>query len=232
MKYSTLFFDADGTLYDFKKTEQIALENFYGKRDLDCSFTDFLTVYERENRLLWEALERGEVTPGQVKTDRFINTMTVLGIYRGDGEEMSRDFMNELAGGKFLIPGAEKLIEMLAPRYGLYIITNGLWDVQRRRLGESEIFKKYFQGLIVSEKAGAAKPAAVIFDEAFRVAGNPPKEKVLIIGDSLTSDIRGGDLYGIDTCWYNPAGLEQTGPSVPTYTVSDYDEIAAILMPD
>lgn len=229
MKYTTLFFDADGTLYDFKDTEEGALESFYRKCKVNCPYEIFLKTFDRENRLLWSALEKGETTAERVKVDRFVNTMTSLDLYEGNGEELSSVYIEELALRDRLLPGAEELIESLGGKFSLYLVTNGLWDVQRRRLGGSELYRKHFSGLIVSEKVGSAKPSPRIFDEAFRIAGNPEKSEVLMIGDSLTSDIRGGDLYGIDTCWYNPEGKVLTGPSKPTYMIKDLAEIGEIL---
>lgn len=230
MKYTTLLFDADGTLFDFDKTEEISLQNFYRKVNLSCPYEEFHAVYERENRLLWEALERGEVTAEEVKVGRFVNTMEALGLYEGNGEELSALFIEELAHCGFLLEGAESLIASLHPHYELYIITNGLWDVQRRRLGDSPMYRNYFKGMTVSEKVGSAKPSKGIFDEAFKLAGHPSKEKVMIIGDSLTSDIRGGNLYEIDTCWFNPMGKERGDTAEPTYTVNSFREMEELLL--
>lgn len=230
MKYTTLLFDADGTLYDFEKAEIIALTNLYRKSEITCSFKKFRGVYERENKKLWKALEKGSVTADQVKVERFSETLKALDIHGFDGYEMSRLFMEELADCQFLLPGAEELIKKLYRKYDLYIITNGLWDVQKKRIGESLIYKKYFKDMIVSEKVGSAKPDRAIFEEACRIAGNPPINKILMIGDSLTSDIRGGDLFGMDTCWINLEGKDMAGLSYPTYTVQTFSELEAILL--
>jgi 2-haloacid dehalogenase len=85
----------------------------------------------------------------------------------------------------------------------LVIITNGLKDVQKPRLARSTI-GRYFADMIISDDVGAAKPSREIFDIAFRRMNDPDKGDVLIIGDSLSSDIKGGSDYGIDTCWFNP----------------------------
>ncbi|MBN2657709.1 MAG: YjjG family noncanonical pyrimidine nucleotidase [Spirochaetales bacterium] len=230
MKYTTLLIDADDTLFDFDKAEETSLERFYRRMELQCSYDDFRNVYNRENRHLWKAFEQRAVTAEDVKVNRFINTMESLGIYEGNGVELSRVYMEELSRCRFLLPGAEEICKKLSSSYGLYIITNGLWDVQRYRVGESDIYRNYFKGLVVSEKIGSAKPDRGIFDESRRLAGHPPLDQMLIIGDSLTSDIRGGDLYGIDTCWFNRTGEELTGPTKPTYEVRSFDELAELLL--
>ena len=229
MKYSTLLFDADDTLYDFDKAEITSIKSFYAKKKITCSFEQFYEVYERENNALWKAFEEGTVTAGEVKVQRFINTMKSLSLYEGDGESLSNLYIDELAKCDFLLDGAEQLVQNISDFYKMIIITNGLWDVQRRRVGESPIYS-HFEGLIVSEKVGSAKPHGKIFDEAFKAAENPLKENVLIIGDSLTSDIKGGFLYGIDTCWFNPHKKVLIGDVKPTYEVHSFNELENLLL--
>ncbi|MBB6478445.1 YjjG family noncanonical pyrimidine nucleotidase [Spirochaeta isovalerica] len=230
MKYTTLLIDADDTLFDFDKAEETSLDRFYKRMDLKCPYNEFREVYNRENHLLWKAFERGKATAEKVKVQRFVNTMKALELYEDNGVELSRIYMEELSRCRFLLPGADDFCEKLSSHYNLYVITNGLWDVQRSRVGDSEIYRRFFKGLIVSEKVGSAKPDKGIFDEARKTAGNPLLEEMLIIGDSLTSDIRGGDLYGIDSCWFNPGGKELVGPSTPTYEVADYESLLKILL--
>lgn len=229
MKYTTLLFDADDTLYDFRKAEETALKRFFERLELLCPYEIFREVYRVENEKLWEAFERREATAEQVKVNRFVNTLVSLGAYQGNGDELSRDYMEELARCRFLLPGADRLCKNLSACFDLYIITNGLWDVQRSRIGDSEIYRQYFKGMVVSEKVGSAKPDRKIFEEVWSLAGNPPLEKILIIGDSLSSDIRGGAQFGIDTCWFNPRAKELNNSPQPTYEVKNYGELEEIL---
>lgn len=228
MKYNTLLFDADDTLFDFDKAENTALRSFYSLQKIPVPFDEFKEVYEIENAKLWKALEEGATTPGEIKVNRFVNTMKKLSIYQDNGVELSRVFVDELAKCDYLLEGASEFIASINGSFKMIIITNGLWDVQRRRVGLSDIYSS-FSGLIVSEKVGASKPDGIIFEEAIKAAGNPPKETVLMIGDSLTSDIKGGFLYGIDTCWYNPVRKELTGKIKPTYEVCTYKELKNLL---
>ena len=228
MKYTTLLFDADGTLYDFDKAEDVALKSFLKQIDISIPFEQFKHIYEFENALLWKAFEEGKVTAGEVKVKRFENTMQKLSIFKYDGNELSNLYISELAKCDYLLNGAEKLIEIIHDSYNLLIITNGLWDVQRFRIGESDLYK-YFSGLIVSENVGSAKPDKKIFDKTFEKASNPDREKVLIIGDSLSSDIQGGLKYGIDTCWFNLSGADNHGDIIPTYEVRSFEELKELL---
>lgn len=228
MKYTTLFFDADETLYDFKKAGEKALKSFHNKKDIPCSFKVFRDTYEKENFLLWNAFEEGLVTAEEVKVQRFENTMKKLSIYNDDRESLSQLFISELAKYDDLLPGVEEMILKIKDDYTMLIITNGFWDVQKKRIGESKLFR-HFDNLIVSEKVGFAKPDKGIFDFAFQAVSNPQKKEVLIIGDSLSSDIKGGNLYGIDTCWYNPENVAQHSEIRPTYEVHSIGELEELL---
>lgn len=229
MKYTTLLFDADGTLYDFKKTENEALKSFYEHYRIPCPFEEFVTVYKEENKKLWILLEEDEVTPENIKIERFTNTMKALGLNHDKSHEMSQYFIEALANGEYLLDGAYEMVSALPKDYEMFIITNGLWDVQKKRIGQSDLYEKHFKGMVVSDKVGVGKPSPKIFDEMFKVAENPEKSDVLIIGDNLNSDIKGGKLYGIDTCWYNPSDQEFSGDYKPTYTVQSFQELQALL---
>ncbi|MBU0596271.1 HAD-IA family hydrolase, partial [Candidatus Bipolaricaulota bacterium] len=127
-----------------------------------------------------------------------------------------------------LIEGAERLVSSLAGRARLALITNGFAAVQRSRFARSTL-TPFFEAVVISEEVGAAKPDPAIFDEAFRQMGNPAKDEVLMIGDSLTADIRGGIDYGIDTCWFNPHGGETPTDLEVTYDIRALDELLAIV---
>jgi putative hydrolase of the HAD superfamily len=229
LKYKTLFFDADETLFDFKRAGEKALEAFYRKKNITCTLEEFKEIYQKENHQLWKLFETGAVTAEEVKVARFVNTMKKLSLYEGDGEELSQLYISELAKCDYLLDGAEDLILKIKNEYKMLIITNGFWDVQKIRIGQSHIIG-HFEELVVSEKVGFAKPDRRIFDFAFNAASNPEKEDVLIIGDSLSSDIKGGSLYGIDTCWFNREGDVNSGAIQPTYEVKSFNELEELLL--
>lgn len=228
MKYTTLLFDADGTLFDFDIAEDISLRSFYKIQKISCSYEKFHEVYCRENALLWKALEEGKIKASEIKTKRFENTMKALSLYRDNAEELSTLFIDELAKCDHLLEGAMEMIANIAPHYKLIIITNGLWDVQRRRIGNSTLYK-FFDGMVVSEKVGSAKPDRGIFEETLKTAGNPPKEKVLMIGDNLKADILGANLFGIDSCWFNPQKTKNPGEVLPSCEVHSFKELGELL---
>ncbi len=203
LKYQWLLFDADGTLFDYDKAEANALQKTF--LAFDFEFTKhYARAYREINAQIWLAFENGEITQGELRTERFERLSKVVGV-DFDPNKFSQKYLQFLGDGHYLLDGAEEVLAELEGQVDLMLITNGLKDVQRARLSQSTI-QDYFSDVIISEEVGAAKPDARIFEVAFDKMGNPDKAEVLIIGDSLTSDIRGGNQFGIDTCWYNPKG--------------------------
>jgi 2-haloacid dehalogenase len=201
--YPWLFFDADGTLFDYNRAEAIAFRKAF--EILEFQFEDsYLDTYQKINRELWKALERHEVTPAVLRLRRFELLLESLQL-TGSADELNVAYVEQLGLCTDLIDGAYELLETLSRTSRIAIVTNGLEAVQRSRLMHSSIYP-FITHLIISEEVGAAKPHPAFFDAAFARTGQPARSEVLIIGDSLTSDIQGGVNYGIDTCWYNPAG--------------------------
>ncbi len=205
MDYSWLMFDADGTLFDYDRAETAALEATIS--EVGLKFDDHvLLIYRQINGRMWQEFEQGSMSQERLKSERFRVLCTQLGVDL-DYEYMSHRYQSNLALGTYLIDGADELLEELNGRYRIALITNGLKDVQRPRIAESTV-RDRFSTIIISEEVGVAKPDSKIFDIAFQKMNHPQKDQVLIIGDSLSSDITGGINYGIDTCWYNPMGHE------------------------
>jgi 2-haloacid dehalogenase len=217
MRYPFLLFDADHTLFDFNQAQGRALENTI--IELHGSFdSDYSEIYDEVNRHLWLAFERGEITQQDIKVRRFERFLERTGLPL-DPFEANTVYLHYLSEGKFLLNGALEVVQELAVDHKLLIVTNGLREVQRPRFTTSAI-APFLAGIVVSDEIGVAKPNSGIFDAAFEALGSPTKREVLMIGDSLTSDMRGGIDYGIDTCWFNPAG-EQNALGLPvTYEVS------------
>lgn len=224
--YRTLLFDADGTLFDYDRAETWALsETFaqYGHR-FEPGYSQ---LYRQLNDPLWDDLEQGAITQDRLKILRFELLFDHLG-FDVDPAAFSDSYSRQLGKATFLIDGAEEMVVALSGDYRLYIITNGLTEVQRPRFGASAL-RDHFLDWVISEEVGFAKPDPRIFDVAFERMGWPAKEEVLIIGDSLSSDMAGGIGYGIDTCWYNPSG-RQADPSLSiTHEIQDFSQLLDIL---
>lgn len=206
MKYQWILFDADGTLFDYDRAEAYALASTFD--DLGYAYREeYLTEYRQINGNLWQAFEQGAINQNKLKGKRFELLCQSFGINL-DPSVLSQHYLKNLGYSTFLIDGAEATVKALASHYSLAIITNGLKDVQRPRIAASSIHS-YFPVIVISEEVGAAKPDNKIFEIAFQRMGDPQRIEVLIIGDSLTSDIAGALNYGIDSCWFNPGQIKR-----------------------
>ncbi|MFW2381177.1 MAG: YjjG family noncanonical pyrimidine nucleotidase [Acidimicrobiales bacterium] len=222
MTYTTLLLDFDHTLLDSDASEIAAYEmtlRKYGIRNA----ADHFAAYKVVNRSLWAAVERGEIPPGDVKVRRFELFADELGI-DVDAAAMGQDFIEAFALYGDLFPTARDVLEGLAARASLAMVTNGLSEVQRTRIDRLEI-EQYFDAIVISAEVGFTKPGPEIFDVAFERLGHPAKTAAVMIGDSLTSDIRGGANYGLATCWYNPTGKTASPDDQITHEVSSLTEL-------
>lgn len=199
-----IFLDLDDTILDFGKAEEVAI----GKtlRRFGVLPTEaVVTRYSEINRLQWEKLERGELNRAQVKLRRFEILFEELGV-TASAEEARRFYEEQLGIGHYFMEGAEALLESLAARGArLFLASNGTFAVQQGRIASAGI-AKYFEKMFISEQLGAVKPQKEFFDICFAQIPGFARERAVIFGDSLTSDILGGINVGIKTCWFNPKG--------------------------
>jgi 2-haloacid dehalogenase len=224
--YPWVWFDADGTLFDYNRAEATALQKAFELLSLQFE-AGYLDVYRGINGRLWQALERQEIKPDVLRVRRFALLLEALQL-SGIPDQLSTTYIEQLAVCAELMDGAYEVLQTLDKTSRLAIVTNGLQAVQRSRL-ECSTIRDFIAELIISEEVGAAKPSAAFFEAAFAQTGHPPQTDVLIIGDSLTSDMRGGVDYGIDTCWYNPAGdVRPDGLSI-TYEIRHLRELLEII---
>ncbi|MBE0451438.1 MAG: noncanonical pyrimidine nucleotidase, YjjG family [Clostridia bacterium] len=227
MKYKVLLFDADETLFDFKKSESIALEQAISDFDIPYDPDHHLKIYEAINTAIWKEFEEGKITQNTLKVERFKRLSQELDI-DFDPHRFSERYMYHLAEASFLLEDTLTLLEKLHGKFELVIVTNGLAYVQNRRIGKSSI-AEYFSNIVISEEVGVAKPNPEIFEHTLKLIGQVDKSEVLMIGDSLTSDIKGGIDFGVDTCWYNPKRLDNTSQVKPTYEINDLMSLMKII---
>lgn len=198
--YTFLFLDLDNTILDFYKAEHIAVAKTLAAFGIDP--TDAVcTRYSQINKLHWEMLERGELTREQVITDRFGMLFRELGV-KADPAACAQMYEGNLSQGHYFLPGAQEALEQLSRKYRLYLASNGSARVQAGRL-ESARIGKFFEGVYISQEIGADKPSAVFFERCFARIPGFDRRKAIMVGDSLTSDILGGQNAGIATCWVN-----------------------------
>jgi 2-haloacid dehalogenase len=222
-RYAWLLFDLDGTLLDYAAAEEAALRATLADAGLPAT-DEVAGDYRRINAGHWAAYERGETTPRRIRLERWRDLLAAHGGDPATSDELAERYVRHLAEGADLVEGASDLLVALARTHGLAYITNGFGDVQRPRLTTSGL-AAHTDVVVVSDEVGASKPDAAIFDVAFERMGQPAREDVLIVGDSLTSDIAGGAGYGIDTCWFNPFGIDRAVDVEPTYEIRRLEEL-------
>ncbi len=227
-KYDVLLFDIDGTIFDFNKSESESigkLMEYYGIPVTD----ENRTKYHLINQVWWERLERGEYTREEILRNRFTEFFGGFGI-NIDGAESDSIYRSFLSEGCDLIEGAAEALTYLkdSGRYKMYIVTNGVAKTQYRRIEKSGL-DKWFDGIFISEEVGSQKPQPEFFDHCLEKMGRCDRENMLIIGDSLTSDIKGGNNAGIDTLWYNPEGLASSDDVHIDYEIRHLRELETLL---
>ena len=228
-KYSTILFDADETLLDFHKAERTALRRVL----LAFSVTptdEMMDRYSVINAGLWHAFERGEVTKEDIKNERYRRLFAEFGVGQGvNTREVNDRYLEYLSEGGFLLPGAAELCKALeAVGYALYIVTNGVPHTQILRLTHSGLLP-LMRDVFVSEAVGAQKPFKAFFDYVLaHIAERDPK-RVLVVGDSLGSDIQGAANAGLDCVWFNPKGQPNDRGLPVTKGVRSLAQLAAWL---
>ena len=219
-----LFLDLDDTILDFQKAERLALAKTLESFGLPPTDT-VLARYHEINREHWERLERKELTRQQVLVGRFAALFAEMGL-SAQAEQVARAYEENLSQGHYFLPGAEEALKSLSKKYKLYLASNGTARVQAGRLKSAGIIP-YFQVIFVSEEMGYNKPDPAYFDACFARIPGFRKERAMMVGDSLTSDILGGIQAGIATCWVNPH--HKTGEIHPDYEIESITQLEALL---
>lgn len=202
-RHPAVLLDLDDTILDFHRAEAAALSRTLREMGLEPR-EEILRRYSAINRRQWELLEEGKQTREQTLTRRFEILFAEYGI-AASGPETRDRYEENLSHGHYFMPGAEALLETLAGRYELYIVSNGTPKVQAGRIASAGI-AHYFERIFVSEELGAVKPSAEFFARSVGRIPGFERERALLVGDSLSSDIRGARNAGIRSCWYNFRG--------------------------
>ncbi|NLQ16417.1 pyrimidine 5'-nucleotidase [Marinomonas sp. M1K-6] len=219
MKYQWVLFDADETLFHFDNFA--GLKHMFAKHGVKFEQTDF-DQYQALNKPLWVDYQNGQISAEQLQTRRFQLWSDKLAI---STKELNRQFLDSMAEICKTLPGAEELVAYLhANNIKMGIITNGFAQLQKIRL-ERTGFLPYFSPVVISERVGVAKPHPKIFEYTLELMGSPDKNHVLMVGDTLESDILGGNHFGFDTCWLNHHNKTHPEEIRPTYQVSSLNEL-------
>ncbi|HAG43502.1 MAG TPA: noncanonical pyrimidine nucleotidase, YjjG family [Clostridium sp.] len=227
MKYEIIIFDADDTLFDFRKSERDAFKNAMVEFNIEYDENYHLKIYSDINTAIWKEFEDGLITQKELKVERFKRLSDKLNI-DFDEVKFAKSYMKHLSFASFLYDNSMDLIESLHKNYRLSIITNGLTEVQDNRIRKSAI-AKYFENIVISEEVQVSKPDPKIFELTLNNMKYTDKSKILMVGDSLTSDIQGGINFGIDTCWFNPDKITNKAGMKPNYEISNLMDLKDIL---
>lgn len=224
-KYTTLYFDLDNTLLDFSAAEHKAIRKLFTLHNLPIS-DEKIAKYSAINLTWWQRFEKGEIKKHEIYSGRFSEYLLFYGL-NGDPVKMAEDYFDFLSEGYDLIDGADSALKYIkAQGYTVCITTNGMSRTQYRRIENCNI-KQFFDYIFVSEDAGHQKPETEYFDYVMTNTPEKDKSKILVIGDSMSSDILGGINFGVDTCWLNPKG--SSGIYKSTYEITNIMQICDIL---
>ncbi|GGE26780.1 YjjG family noncanonical pyrimidine nucleotidase [Streptococcus himalayensis] len=227
MYYKFLLFDLDHTLLDFAAGEEVALTQFLEAMEV-TDMASFKAYYKPMNQAMWKDLEQGKISKLDLINTRFSRAFAHFG-REVDGREMALLYQKFISQQGQTFEGAVELLqELTALGYELYGATNGVTYIQENRMAHSPI-QPFFKEIFISEQMGTKKPEALFYDKIAEQITGFTKERALMIGDSLTADVQGGNNAGIDTVWYNPQGLENHTSAKPTYEVSNYQELLTLL---
>ncbi len=218
--------DIDDTIFDFYESAKATIIKCC--KDYNIEFTDkMIEHYMEQNEFLWQQYEKRIITREDIFRKRFPELFKEYGI-EIDGIKFEESFQKYFKTEYKLIEGAVEIIKYLSEKYDLYIVSNSLIDTQRRRLTAAGIIQ-YFKDLFVSDIFGYQKPTKEFFNCCFARIPNFENQNAIIIGDSLSSDIKGGYNAGIKTCWFNPTKRHNITKIEPDYEITSLEEIKNIL---
>ena len=225
--YKFLLFDLDHTLLDFDAGEDIALTQLLEEEGVE-DIQAYKDYYVPMNKLLWKDLELKKITKKELVNTRFAKLFAHFGIEK-DGAYLAGRYQFFLSKQGQTFPGVEDLLrKLISQGYELYAATNGITYIQTGRLKQSGI-SPYFKEIFISEQLHTQKPDAEFYEKIRARIPNFNKNHALMIGDSLSADIQGGNNAGIDTIWYNPHHLKNKSLAQPTYEIDSYQALLELL---
>lgn len=222
----TVLLDMDMTILDFNRSEAESLTEALVELGIEPK-PETIKLYSKINLSQWKRLELGEITREQVLLGRYEMLFEQIGV-EASANDAWQIYENKLSHNAHYLPGAEEMLKEFQGKYKLYIVSNGTKSVQDGRIEKSGL-AKYFDDIFISQDIGFNKPDKRFFDECFKRAGIVNFEEVIIIGDSLSSDIKGGKNAGIKTCWFNPSNEVNTSSVKPDYEIDNLEKIDKLL---
>ena len=220
-----LFLDLDDTILDFHKAERIAISKTIREFGVEPT-EEVLTLYHGINKWHWEQLELGNLTRAEVLVNRFGVLFEKLGV-QVDAPRCAKAYEINLSQGHWFLPGAEEAVDALSKKYRLFLASNGTATVQKGRMTSANLYR-FFETVFVSQEIGHNKPSREYFEACFAQIPGFDREKAMIVGDSLSSDIKGGINAGIKTVWVNPEHKD-CGGIRPDYEIEYLHQLESLL---
>ena len=220
-----LFLDLDDTILDFHKAERIALSKTIRDFGVEPA-EEVLSLYHTINKWHWEQLEKGLMTRNEVLQKRFGALFQQLGV-QADEAACAKAYEKNLSIGHYFLPGAEEAVDRLSKKYRIFLASNGTATVQKGRMTSANLYR-FFEKVFVSEEIGHNKPSKAYFDACFAQISDFDPAKTIMVGDSLSSDIKGGINAGIATVWVNPTHAD-CGDIKPDYEIEALHQLEELL---
>lgn len=224
----TILWDIDGTILDFLASQAASMRARFFEYGFGDLSDENLELYSSINNRHWEALEREEETKAEVLINRFVDFFTEMKMDTSIAQLFNEDYENGIPNTIVFIENAVEVLQKLKPNYKLYAVTNGALSVQSRRLEDSGL-NDIFDGAFISDAVGFEKPSVKFFEKVLSEIEPCELDEILIVGDSLTSDMKGGNNANIKTCWYNPKHLENTKDVHINYEIEKLNDIFDLL---
>lgn len=225
--FTTLLWDVDGTLLDFKAAEKAAIADCFEQFGIPPYTPQMIERYSKINQYYWQQLELGTVEKPKMLVQRFADFFEEYGI-DCDPAAFNQLYQSRLGEHVVFFPYALETLQKNKGKYKQYAVTNGTATAQHKKLSKSGL-DQIFDGIFISDLLGAEKPDIAFFNQVFDAIGNPKKEEVLIIGDSLSGDMKGGNNAGIATCWFNPKGLPKNLEVTVDFEIASLKELEDII---
>lgn len=224
---TTILWDVDGTLLDFEYSQKLSLRQCFETIGMEMT-EEMHTRYAQINDSYWKRLELGEVTKAQLLNGRFIDLFAEFGIENVDVESFRREYQAALGNIYAYVDGALEICRELQGQVKQYVITNGVSATQRNKLELSGL-AACMDGLFISEEVGEPKPNTGFFEKVLAQVEEKDKSRIIVVGDSLSSDIKGGVMAGLKTCWFRREGCVNSTPYQSDYEISELHQIFEIL---
>ncbi len=206
--FKYILWDLDSTLLDPHPSERAAIRGCFRDFDLGECTDAMLDVYPAINKRWWSMCESGQAPKSRILYGRFEEFLGTFGLRTDIAKAFAEDYMGRLGDNIFPIKGAIETLKCLKGRFGQYIVTNGVWASQEKKIRNSGI-DTLVDGVFVSDDLGHEKPDRVLFEIVLERIGCVDPSEAIMVGDSLTTDMKGANNAGLPCCWFNPKALER-----------------------